>query len=361
MKGKDIVKYTICSDMPDLEQVRLKCREQLILQSQRSNQQNRPLLSRTGFAAVSVAVLSICILLVSLLINPQIGDTANAFAIRTYAMERLTDGSIALREVDLIAQTDSWGAFNDGENFFLSIRLRAEGENIQNVSFFTDYGFFAKQYLEIEGDEIIVGDKLVLYLGESHIVAMVGTDFEIIGNAFVLDGTSMADNLLLFLGAAVGDYNFPRQMTVRAVATFDDGTAQEKTITISLYDNTGIMIIDDADHHHIVTHAEWWRNIKLEEAELLAESVKVISGNQDGIIYKYHIYGFYSPFIIYGWQLEFDESGIFWGEAMSDFRVSDGNIYFSLVRRDDDGELTGMVYRIQIDWEEMNLQEISIE
>jgi len=356
MKGKDIIKHIARAEMPNIEQVRENCHRQAIAQKQK-----KPLLRRVGFAAATATVLVVCFIFGSIFFSSQDGGASNLFIIRAYAMERQADGSAMLREIDLFEQSHSWGGFLDGENFYLSIRLRAEGENIQSVEFFTDDGFFAKQYIEMENGGIVLGDAPILYVGESDFIAVFGTDFEIVGSSLILDSDAITDDLLLFLGLAVTDGQIPRQMTIHAIATFHDSTTQEETISISLEDRMGVMIIsgDDIDES-TPAHAEWWRNINLEEAELLPESIKIISDILDGIIYEFHVDGFHAPLVIYGYQLEFDENGIAWGSFMSDFLVSDRKVYFSVIKRGDDGVLTGMVYRVQVTGGEMGLQEVQI-
>ena len=251
----------------------------------------------------------------------------------------------------------------DNDNFFLSVRLQAVGDNIQSVNFITDDGFFAKQHLEIENGEVVIGNASVLFVGESDLIAVVGTDFEIIGSYFTLDSNDMTDNLLLFLGMNIADRDMlggllPSQMVIRAVATFTDGTTQEEIITISL-SGEGIIATDRSDEPW-AGHGEWWKNINLDEAELLPESIKNIPYVQPGLVYEFQVDGFHRPLAIYEHQLQFDENGIAWGDFMSDFLISDGNVYFSVVKRDDNGVLTGMVYRVQIENVEMGLQEIQL-
>jgi len=353
MKGKDLINKIVRVDMPDIEQVRENCHRQTMTQKR----PEKRLVRRPVFAVATAAVLVVCIIFGSVLFNPQNGGIMNAFTIRAYAMEHQVDGSVMLREVDLIEQSHNWGGAIVGENFFLSIRLHAEGENIQSVAFTTDDGFFAKQYLEIENGEVIIDNAPILYVGGSDYIAFVGTDFEIIGSSLILYNDDMTDNLLPFLGMTFADRQIPQQMTIFAVATFNDGSMQEEVITISLADNWGIFFYDDSNATAPI-HSEWWQNINLDEAELLPESVQVIPYTLPGLVYEFQIDGFHRPLVIYEYQLQFDESGIAWGDFISDFLISDRNVYFSVVKRDDSGVLTGMVYRVQIESAEMVLQEI---
>jgi hypothetical protein len=100
------------------------------------------------------------------------------------------------------------------------------------VDFFTDDGFFAKQYIKTENGKIVTGNVPALYVGDSHTLAVYGTDFEIVGNKLTLNKDDMTEDLLLFLGTANIDRQIPSAMTVRAVATFDDGKTQEEALVI---------------------------------------------------------------------------------------------------------------------------------
>ena len=101
-------------------------------------------------------------------------------------MEQQADGSVELREVDLINQPHIWGGYIDSENIYLNVRLKCEGENIKSVDFFTEDAFFAKQYIKTENGKIITENVPMFYVGESYTLAMYGTDFEIVGNKLTL-------------------------------------------------------------------------------------------------------------------------------------------------------------------------------
>jgi len=311
-----------------------------------------------GLAVAALMVLAVGFLLMNMLLSARNGDTHNMFTLRVFALEQQADDSVMLREVDLIAQTDVWGGFLHGETFFLSITLRAEGENIQSVSFSTEDGFFAKQRLKIENGIIIFGDESVLHLGEDSDIVVFGGDFEIIGSNFVLSSDGMEDDLLLFLGATMTDGQIPPRMTIHAVASFYDGTTQTETIELSLEDRWGIWFSAGFDESMPV-HDGWWIDIDLDEAELVTDLLIVITDADNGEI-EFHIDGFPEPLVLDESQLVFDEHGIGWGSYMSDFRISDRNVYFVVAERDDDGALTGMVYRVKIEGEEMGTQSVVI-
>jgi len=90
--------------------------------------------------------------------------------VKAYALEQQKEGGLGLREVDLLNQPDVWGGHFDGDNFYVGVGVRYEGENIKSVDFTTAKGFFAKQYINKLSDgegisEMYVGadNRLVMY------------------------------------------------------------------------------------------------------------------------------------------------------------------------------------------------------
>ncbi|MDR1132142.1 MAG: hypothetical protein LBL15_06980 [Oscillospiraceae bacterium] len=199
-----------------------------ILQKRR---RKRPVL-KTAVSLATAAVICLAMFGAPLL-TPR---ADNAFSIKAYAMEQQTDGSVALREVDLINLPHVWSAYIDDENIYLNVRLKCEGENIKSVDFFTDDAFFAKQYIKMKNGKIVTGNVSMLYVGESQTLAMYGTDFEIVGNTLTLDQDTMTDDLLLFLGTENIEGLVPSAMTVHAAVTFDDGETREETLVLDFTD-----------------------------------------------------------------------------------------------------------------------------
>ncbi|MDR1159641.1 MAG: hypothetical protein LBK69_03345 [Syntrophomonadaceae bacterium] len=200
-------------------------------------------------AAVSLAMAAaICLVLIgTMLLTPQ---ADNAFFLKAYAMEQQSDGTIELREVDLLEQTSHWSSNFDGKELYLNIDLKCEGENIKSVDFYTDDGFFAKQQLKIIDGKIIyeAGVPAIGWTdaeGRST-VTMYGRDFEKIGSEFTLNENDITDDLLLFLGMELTteDWDWvkhiPPQMAIRAVATFHDGKTQEETLTLDFSSGMGV-------------------------------------------------------------------------------------------------------------------------
>ena len=74
-------------------------------------------------------------------------NPANAFAVKAYALGAREDGTIQLIETDLINQPDVWGGHFDGDNFYVSVGLRYEGQNIEHVDFIQKKGFLPNNTL----------------------------------------------------------------------------------------------------------------------------------------------------------------------------------------------------------------------
>jgi len=179
---------------------------------------------------IAAAVLIVCLLFGNMLLNRRV---ESVFAIKAYAMEIQADGSVVYREVDLFDQTRMWGGYTDGENLYLNIRLKYEGENIESVELTTEEGFFATQHLNMQDGKIVNDDTPILYVGESQAIVMYGTEFENVGNTLILNEDEMRDDLLLFIGTAYTEGQVTLNMTINAVATFGDGKKQEKVIELS--------------------------------------------------------------------------------------------------------------------------------
>ena len=160
-------------------------------------------------------------------------------------MEQQDDGTIKMREVNLLEDRQTWSSYYDGVDFLLSINLKCEGENIKSVNFYTDDGFFAKQYLKMKNGKIILEDGVpASFSGNgdgTYTITMYGDDFEKIGSSFTLNKDDMTDDLLLFIGTSVTNRrDFPSQMIIRAVATFNDGKTQEETLIVDLTKGMGL-------------------------------------------------------------------------------------------------------------------------
>ena len=233
MNGKDLINNIVRVDMPDIEQVRENCHRQAAAKQQ----SEKRLIHRPAFVPVTVAALVVCLIVGSVLFSPH-NDVLNAFTLSAYAMEHQEDGSIVFTKVLPTDRNEylSWGGFHDGENLLMSVNLKFEGENIEHINFYIDDGFFAKQYLKFDANGKLITDGVsILYIGESRTVASYGQEYEIIGSSFTLSKDDFTDDLLLFVGREDDNWGqavdlLEKPFVVRAVATFNDGKAQEERL-----------------------------------------------------------------------------------------------------------------------------------
>ena len=91
---------------------------------------------RGGLAAAAVLALA-------LLIHTLPGRLAdNVFTVKSCALDLDENGSVVLRETDLVESSDYWGGYCDGENYYVNMGFRYEGTNLKQVTFTTEEGFF---------------------------------------------------------------------------------------------------------------------------------------------------------------------------------------------------------------------------
>ncbi|NLO38286.1 MAG: hypothetical protein GX115_02265 [Ruminiclostridium sp.] len=278
MKGNEIINHIVRAEMPDMEQIREKCIRQVISQEQ---PRKRPRF-RAAVTLATTAVVVICLLFGTMLLNPH-GD--NVFFVKAYAMEQQPDGSIGLREVDVVNQPDVWGGYTDGKVFYVSVGLKCEGENIKSIEFSTEEGFFAKQHIDdLKNSE----DVKTLYVGAESRIAVYGTDFETVGDKIILNKDTLSDDLLLFWGTENNDLkNIPQKIDIQAKATFDDGRTDERTVTIDL-SGMGLIVgpvpVGEEKSEQFKEQYDYYKNIPLEQCELMPESVKTVTD-----VYEYKI------------------------------------------------------------------------
>lgn len=227
-------------------------------QATQRRQKRRPMLK----AAVSLAAAAtICLTVFGGTLLSSQDD--NVFVLRAYAVEVQADGSVGLSEVSFLDPAQLWHTHVDGVDFrfYLHIRFGCEGSNIRRVDFYADDGFFAVQHLPFElGDfdlESVLAEDVPVGIGTSwgelgwngdlsaatHYLFKYGDAFDVIGNQLTLDKGAMSNNQLYFVGTNLDPANWrspPPYMTIRAVATFKDGTTQEEILTIDLSPGNGL-------------------------------------------------------------------------------------------------------------------------
>lgn len=290
---------------------------------------------------VKYGVAAACLGLVLLAAIWGMPNPANMFVVKAYALEEQADGTIGLKETDLLHQPDVWGGYYDGEHLYINVGLRYEGENIERVTFTTEEGFFAKQSISALSTGKHVGR---LYAGADSTLVLVGTEFEIVGSQVTLNGETMTDDLLLFWGMESETGVHPNKLEMTAVATFRDGRTQEVPISVDL---SGVgMVLDresplseeeqqEAQQQGAETYA-YYQSLPLEDCELMEDSVEAVTD-----VYEFSL-GVLTRIITLNENMEFDEDGI-WRDGPA---TRSDQVYIPVIRRNVDGTYTGMVYRV---------------
>ena len=336
-----------------------------------NQEKKRPILkAAVSFAAVAAVV---CLMAFGGMFSAKQSD--NMFIVKAYALEQQTGGAIEFREVELLGETHYWSTFSDGNVFYVNANLKCEGENIERVDFYSNEGFFAKQRLVIENGIIITQEDVLAGYRKApgdteYTLVLYGDDFEILGNSFTLYNDAISSDFLLFLGMEISDWREqPSQMTIRAVATFNDGQTQEETITLNLANTEDLMGVQIMPPDELETqqaefekYREILNSIPLEQCEVMAASVQTLTF---GDTFEYS-YDDYTPgdapmhgtayFPITEDSMDsalnqglFDEYGIFivgsklYG-LQREFDGSDG--FIAVISDNGDGTYTGMVYRV---------------
>ena len=188
---------------------------------------------------LKVGAAAACLGLALLAVIWGMPNPANVFVVKAYALEEQADGTIGLKETDLLHQPDVWGGYYDGEHLYINVGLRYEGENIESVTFTTEEGFFAKQSISA----LSTGKNVSrLYVGADSTLVLVGTEFEIVGSQVTLNGETMTDDLLLFWGMESETGAHPFKIEITAVATFHDGRTQTVPISLDFSDASGMVL-----------------------------------------------------------------------------------------------------------------------
>lgn len=265
----------------------------------------------------------------------NMSNPANIFVVKAYALGEMEDGTIKLIEADLVNQPDVWGGHFDNGSFYVSVGLRYEGNNIESVDFITEDGFFAKQYI----DELTMGENVFkMYVGADNKLVMYGTEFDIVGNMVTLTDETITDDLLLFWGTHAAEIDaVPQNIEINAIATFYDGQTQEVPISIDL-SGTGVysFTISEEDMQRAMERADYYKNLPLEECELIEGSVKTVTE-----VYEIKL-GSSTSWVEIRDDMAFDETGIYRVGTRGD----GSEIYIPVIKRDANGVYTGMIYRV---------------
>ena len=292
---------------------------------------------------LKIGAAAACLGLALLAVLWGMPNPANVFVVKAYALEEQADGTIGLKESDLLQQPDVWGGYYDGEYLYINVGLRYEGENIESVTFTTEEGFFAKQYISALSTEKNVSR---LYVGADNTLVLVGTEFEIVGSQVTLNGETMTDDLLLFWGMESETGVHPNKIEINAVATFRDGRTQEVPISVDLSSGAGLALFrksplseeeqQEAQQQGAETYA-YYQSLPLEDCELIEDSVEAVTD-----VYEVPLGSVVTNIITLNEDMEFDEDGIWRGGPAT----SSDQVYIPVIRRNADGTYTGMVYRV---------------
>ena len=340
----------------------------------------RPLFKAAASLAAAAAV--ICLIVFGSMLMPPHNE--NNFSLKAYATEQQPDGSIALREVDLLSeQTHYWSTYSDGNVIYVSINLKCDGENLESVDFYTDDGYFL-----IQNSKLPLQENVDFYTVEG--APWKGISFR----------KGSADNdftLIIYIYGGSGWREISSTITLRAVATFSDGKTQEETITFNLDNTKGLPDIAklperflqhgfllhgkteeefDKMRAEIIRHENLVHIIPLEKCDIVPGSEVILTY---GDTFEYRVDNASGGFVSVSetvsetamftiteesmnpandWSLKrdgfpglFDENGIArFGSALysastwEDYDGSDG--YISVLENNGDGTFTGKTYKV---------------
>lgn len=255
-------------------------------------------LFRSGAAAAAMVCLAI--LLHALLPQAPMG----VFTVKAYALDLDESGQVVLREEDLLEKSDYWGGYCDGENYYINMGLRYEGEHIQSVTFTTEEGFFARQQITSGMSEDQVSK---MYIGPENQLIVFGEDFDACGSSVTLEGDEMEEGLLLFWGVqAASSDDIPKNPRITAKAVFQDGSTQ--TIEVHL-DLSGMAVFggkiqtDSSGRPTAYYQSRYYGSLPLEECELVDEQAVTD-------VYEYMLDG-YTISLQVPEASSFDEEGLY--------------------------------------------------
>ena len=227
----------------------------------------RTRLWRGGAAAAAL----LCMVILAQTLLPR--QAGGIFTVKAYALDLDENGTVVLREEDLLEKSDYWGGYCDGENYYINLGFRYEGENIENVTFSTEEGFFARQ-------QILPGmseeDVSAIYAGPENQLLVFGEDFEVCGSSITLEGTEMEEGLLLFWGVkALSPDDIPKDPRITAEAVFQDGSTQTVDVHLDLSGASvfgGDIQTNDRDGMPVAYYqSQYYKKLPLEECELVDE------------------------------------------------------------------------------------------
>lgn len=279
----------------------------------------------------AAAILCLAILLQTL----PATSPAGIFTVKAYALDLDESGQVVLREEDLLEKSDYWGGYCDGENYFINMGLRYEGENIESVTFTTEEGFFARQQITPGMSEDQVSK---MYIGPENQLIVFGEDFDICGDSVTLEGSEMEEGLLLFWGVrAASEDDIPKNPRITATAVFQNGSTQ--TIDINL-DLSGTAVFGGHFQQNQETglpvayyQSQYYKSLPLEKCELVDEQTVTD-------VYEYMVDD-YTITVQVPEASSFDEDGLY---RIRRFRIS-GAFYLPVFQLED-GACIARLYKV---------------
>ncbi len=285
-------------------------------------------------------------------------DRPNMFTIQAYAYD---PGDGALGQDDLLEKTQSWvGQYVDGA-LYINLWLRWEGQNVEDITLETADGRFARQYIpadlaamdsEALAEAQLADRAFLVDVGvDEHDLRLVsyGTDFEDLGQRFTVAPGELTGDLRLFWAADIPGLTtdsqgelLPDSFSLTATARFRDGQTQQVPITAdlsSIPSYTGIPVGPEQQRQNDREY-EYYVNLPLDQCELVEDSIRTVTEPCESG--KGTWYDLPSP-------EDFDENGLYvagysLGGGFAD--TPEAELYLTVYRLEDDGTVTGMLYRV---------------
>jgi len=304
-------------------------------------------------------------------------ESGNAFTLLAFSFELQADGSVMLSELNILDRDltgpdypfamDKYDPENDV--YYSGVGLICKGSNLDHVHFSVDEGFFGMlvrsdltkwYYSDFASSRVNV---MEIFPGDVSITGWHFNDFIILGKTVSISMLDPDFDCILMWGIT-GIFeanNCSREIAINAEATFNDGTTAGQVMTI---DYMPELIIEREEGYRLarikfMERLEYYRSIPLEQCELIPGSVQKVThvyrydtgpliddpGSQYPGVCVISEYGFASGRDGY----EFDDDGVMvicGGDTLGD---GDVRGYILVIKLEDDGSTTGMLYRTPLD------------
>jgi len=296
--------------------------------------------------------------------QPFGNETHNAFTFLAYAASLPDTGSDDQKEFNAGNRPDNVLAHYEREHsrFLVGLGLRCGGENIRNIEISVGEGYFAKlkPVLITPSDGPITPSDGPIYIGIDRLT--IFDNFEAIGSSVTFGDDSVSTiniDMMFWVLEGVDFSSLPEEVEIRAKVTFLDGATQE---SVSLIDLTDVVYITEWAslenqqlRQELYEMHDFYLNIPLEECELVPYSMQVVAD-----VYVYELGSDSHEATIFPMTFdlavdglyrtgrgepEFDEYGVCRIAFGDDAGDGDSRGYLVVIKRDESGTMTGMVYR----------------